>query len=282
MTRRRSPCARQGLFWTEGRPQREFDLKRLRPRYFATGQRFETITDGEKLSSLRIEKLRRNGLPWSRKLARVLSECSRAHPCQNPGCALCTRRFRRWFAGETLRLHAGEHRQSFVVTILLDVVPAQALPQVKLPLWTVALRKRLQRAKLKGALAIGGLEASYKHEDDTFVLHAHLLLINASDMHIDCLRARRQHEPVAESFLAQPVADPVKQLSYLLKIADYHRPGAQTGSRKPRAYPLPKAAFAAWMQWVSRHKLTDFVFLFGVRRHGNRVEHLAHEREARA
>jgi hypothetical protein len=65
--------------------------------------------------------------------------------------------------------------------------------------------------------------------------------------------------------------DPAEQISYLLKFTTYHRPFRQTGSKRPPAKPLNEREHAALVNWMAQYEFTDMMFLYGVRRKGDRL-----------
>jgi hypothetical protein len=153
----------------------------------------------------------------------------------------------------------------------MRVVPAAELPSSLLPGLKSQIRQRMRRAGMRDVVAIGGFEASYKQEDRTFVLHAHICVIGATNEQVGDLAEAFEQDSIPKAFEAQELRSQAKQLSYLLKLTDYHRPGQQSGPRKTRAYPLPSAAFAAWARWTARLSFEDLTFLLGTRKAGHRI-----------
>lgn len=257
-------------FWLTMEPDSRYDLAILRPASLRRGQRFETVADADEYTARHVGRLRELKQPWSRRVARVISRCEEVpgEQCGQTLCSQCGRGFRRWLSGEVLRVNDEDPRSKRVVTVLLASVRRRDLPDLAIKPFHDLLRKRLKRAGLTDVTVIGGLEAAWKASKRRFVLHAHLYLLGATDAMVGELRKVCRRSGFKKAIKDQSWRRPATQASYLFKINSIHRPGDQSGARKPRAYPLPDRAFVAWAAWLSTFRFEDLLFLSGARRRG--------------
>jgi hypothetical protein len=128
--------------------------------------------------------------------------------------------------------------------------------------------QRFRRAAPSAKFVLGGIEAEYRQGDDTFLVHAHLLVSRLPRDELKALRSAFADIDVARSVKKQALRDPAAQTSYLLKFMTLHRPGSQSGSRRPIAIPLSNHALKELTLWRARHGFLDFVFMIGLRRSG--------------
>ena len=126
--------------------------------------------------------------------------------------------------------------------------------------------QRIRRAAPSAHFVLGGIEADYRHGDDSFLLHAHLLVSRLPRDEVKALRAAFAEIGVTRAIKVQPLRDPVTQISYLLKFTTFHRPGSQNGSRRPSAIPLPSEALKQLTLWRAQHGFLDYIFMMGLRR----------------
>lgn len=186
----------------------------------------------------------------------IIKECRPASPCDTAACAFCGRALRRWFFPEVVgQVTPGN---ASIVTTILERVAAASLSNVDLGAIHRRLRSRIRRAGF--VFAVGGIEVEYRADVDAFDLHAHLVVEPANDATIDALR-KSSASAGPRAVKRQPLRDPTRQLSYLLKFMTVHRPGGS----KTRAVPLPRAAHRALMEWRAKYPSRRFVFLFGAR-----------------
>ncbi len=118
---------------------------------------------------------------------------------------------------------------------------------------------------------VGGTEARYRAIDSSWLVHGHLLVVDAPAGAIDALKRTFDSGPVKYPVVSQDLVDPVDQLSYLQKFTTYHRPGEQTSTTRPRAYPLPPRPLLELLRWMAGYRFDDFRFLYGARRRGEKI-----------
>jgi hypothetical protein len=132
-------------------------------------ERFESLADARRLSRSRQEKIR----AADPSLAQTLRECGRNRfVCSSPSCPRCARRFRVWFTAENLEAFQKlKSSGSRIITIHLATVPEGELARASIQKAHAALRQRLNRADLSGAIFIGGTEVAYDAKEHHWVLH---------------------------------------------------------------------------------------------------------------
>ena len=264
-------------FWRRDKPSKHRDIVFLRPRALAKGDRFETVGDAVAESRRSQRELQTTTAGF--EIGRILFECRDGYyQCGQTYCPRCARTFRRWFIGETLRIVNRFPGSSKIVTILLAASPD--IRTLRPADHRHLIRKRLNRAGLKDACAIGGFEMIYRAREKAWVLHINLLVVRGSDSSIKILKAGFGSSLLHRPWQSVPLKDPAKQLSYLLKFSTYHRPFRQTGPTPSRAKPLNPREHLALVDWMSQHRFTDMMFLYGVRREGSRLRTRAKESSA--
>ena len=187
------------------------------------------------------------------------------YPCRRPFCPQCARSFRMWCLDEFTSLVKGFQRNSNIVTVILQKVPRSALRSIKLRAVKARLRTICVRSALRSSTVCGGIEVSYDWQQDIFILHAHLMVIDATSHQLSSLRPLFRKSSGARSVKVQPLRHPQAQISYLLKFNTFHRPGSQFGSHRARAVPLPLPALEALVAWWAQYEVSDFVFLYRAR-----------------
>ena len=204
-------------------------------------------------------------LPRLPSVGRALLKCDGAsHRCPLPICAVCARAYRQ---GPIAQLHAlakayvGPHE---VATIYLSLIRLGCLAAVDVPRAREMLRKRLDRAGLKGSIVVGGIEASWQENWLRWLLHVHVLAIGVDVSAWEQLEAALQDSGTAKPVDHVPLRDPAEQLSYCIKFVTYHQPGR-------RLVPLPPDRLVELAAWCSRHRFEDFLFAYGARRRGGRL-----------
>jgi hypothetical protein len=202
-------------------------------------------------------------------LAGRISRCTTAEPCGEILCSVCARRYRAWLTSELLHL-AAQPLPAFIATVLLQAVDAAELSDVELSTLHGRLRKKLIRADVSAA--IGGTEASYDAQADTWTIHLHLLVFDAFESGRAKLRRAFNDSTLDRPVVCQPLRDRPAQLSYLQKFHTYHRPGS-SGSGRGRPYPLKPEQIDQLAQWTRRLRFEDFLFVLGLRRRGSRFDH---------
>lgn len=254
-------------FWCRHTPAADRDVVHLCPATSSKALRFETITDAGEISEMREQRLRMN----NPAVAQVLQDCrSGRYTCAHPYCPICAREYRRWLVGQLLEAKVRAPKRARIVTVFLGRASLGKLSTISIRSAHAALRQRLHRNALQGTMVAGGTEVSYHAQDGTWLIHVHLLVLGARAEEIEALRtvaARGANRPVK----VQPVKNTPKQLSYLQKFNTFHRPGEQRGARRPRAFPLPDAAYFELVRWFATHRFEDFLFLYGAHRRGSRI-----------
>ena len=133
------------------------------------------------------------------------------------------------------------------------------------------LRKRLDRAGLSNVPCIGGFEIIYRDRAKQWVLHVNLLILGGTTIALERFEAAFSSSELFRPCQIDPLKDLAKQISYLLKFTTYHRPLRQTGAKKSPARPLNAREHVALVNWMARYSFSDMMFLYGVRRKGDRL-----------
>jgi hypothetical protein len=120
-------------------------------------------------------------------------------------------------------------------------------------------------------MVIGGFEVVWRSSDRKWVLHANLLILDARKSAI-----ARFEDSFSSSTFVRPtktvlLKDLPEQLSYLLKFTTYHRPFRQAGPKPSPAKPLNAKEHVALVNWMFQYRFADMLFLYGVRRRGDRL-----------
>jgi hypothetical protein len=253
---------RQAPFWNREAPPRRRDLKYLRPSPLPKGKRFETKAD------VLEEGHRSEQVLGKCEQSRTLAECSaNTIDCCKPYCPKCARAFRRWFAGELLRITEVDQRPMHIMTVLLKSSERDDICQLDPKAFRHLLRKRIQRSPLAGACIVGGFEVVYRARDSKWILHINLLVIGPKPAALNEFQ-KQFKSSFSRPILVAQLKDPAEQLSYVLKFTTYHRPFEQTGPRKASARPLNRSEHSALVRWMHQRRFQDFLFLFNAVRRG--------------
>jgi hypothetical protein len=236
-----------------------------RAEFEAIRSQIESVDDASRYRARNLQILEKR----DEQLADEIFRCTDDDPCAKVLCARCARRYRLWLASELLHV-ANVGPQAFVATILLETVHAPALKRVDLDALHERARKRIVRADVSAA--IGGTEASYDAQADTWTIHLHLLVFDSFESGRAKLRRAFNDSTLDRPVVCQPLRDRPAQLSYLQKFHTYHRPGS-SGSRRGRPYPLKPEQIDQLAQWTRRLRFEDFLFVLGLRRRGSRFDH---------
>jgi hypothetical protein len=255
-------------FWRRRIPPKKRDITLLRPLSLDKGKRFETEEDAN------AESLRSEGLLKSTNRASLpkqyLCECRAGHyHCEKTYCPICARDFRRWFIGESLRIVDQCRRTGRVMTFLL--AKSRNIEDLDPNEHRHLLRKRLDRAGLASAYCIGGFEIIYRARDKHWVLHLNLLVLGGVKSALNMFEASFSSSKLFRPCQSVPLKNPAEQISYLLKFTTYQRPFRQTGSKKSPARPLNAREHAALVTWMAQYRFVDMMFLYGLRRKGDRL-----------
>lgn len=158
-----------------------------------------------------------------------------------------------------------------IITILVGLIAPGDLHTIDRKRLFDWLRKRLDKAGFSGSLVAGGLEVVWQPKLNGWVVHFHLLSLGARKKQRDALKASFASSDLKRPFVCQKLRDPEWQISYLLKLSTYFRPFDQTGKRKGRAVPLKPPQMLESLSWYANFKPSDFLFLYGLRRRGDRI-----------
>jgi len=167
-----------------------------------------------------------------------------------------------------------------VLTVALDVVSTAELPSCDIRTLKRRAAQRIRRAAPSAQLVLGGIEAEFRHQENVFLVHAHLLISRLPDEEMKALRSAFSDINVTHPVKLQELRDATRQISYLLKFVTYHRPVPQKGSRRSSAIPLPTHAFAQLALWRARYEFFDLVFMKGIRRKGGDLVRIEQEKGA--
>jgi hypothetical protein len=256
--------------WRTVRIPKSRDIRRLAPPSLPRNKRFETVGDikGRKEKLIKILEGREPDI------ADALQQCAPfASRCLTPGCPECSRLYRGYLFSETVRINelplAGPRE---IVTVYLATIPAGSLSRVSVKAEHRKFQKRLERLGFRGSLLIGGTEVAYKAAERTWVLHLHILAIGVDPAAWERLRKSMGNTGRAIPLKRDPLRDATRQLGYLQKWLTLHRPGRRFGQTPATASPLKDREVAELFRWWANHRLEDFMFLFGARRRGARIE----------
>jgi hypothetical protein len=252
-------------FWRRRLPLPQHDITKLRPPELGKGNRFETIDDA-RIESERSELLLKQARGGGRQLAKGLQDCREDHQrCDQTHCPLCARVFRRWFIGELLRLAATAPKAVTTLTVLLKKAPHDRINKLDPGDFRGMLRKRLLRAGLADAIAIGAFENVYRAQEGKWVLHVNLMIIDGQNTAIGAFKESFTKSDIERPVMEVALKDPAKQLSYLPKFTTYHRPYERSGAGKGSARPLNPPEHLALVEWMAKRSFKDFMFLFHAR-----------------
>lgn len=243
---------------------------RLDPPLQAPEWRIETLAEAEQRNEKRIDQLLANG---AQGIARAIARCDATDGkgCGQPACAICSRIYRDAVIPRLSGLAASLGPGCMVSTLYLEHHPPGQLEQANPRRIKDSLRKLLDRSGLNGAVLAGGIEAAWQARHQRWLVHAHLLMHGVDENGWAQLENAYSGSDVDDPVARDPLNDEDRQISYLVKFVTYHRPGKRRGNRPPRAYPLPAMRLAELASWWSRHRLEEFLFLYGARRRGSRI-----------
>lgn len=257
----------QTTFWRRRNPPKALDIALLRPPTLKKG-RFETLEDAHS-ESLRSGKVL--AVAGDRLLSETLDDCrSGAYVCEKPFCPICARSFRRWFVAEMLgHLRTGDH--GHVATVLLEAVKPGDLAQSTFDKHRALLRKRLRQSVSADVVVIGCFEVVYKARAKCWMLHINLLMIGSSKAERKLFKSKWAASVLPRPIKKLRVKDPAKQVSYVPKFTTYHRPGRQSGPKRPPPKPLNTKDHAELVRWMAQWHFEDFMFLHNCRRNGTEI-----------
>jgi hypothetical protein len=192
----------------------------------------------------------------------ALSRCHLDGRCGCIPCPVCGRLYRIWLISQVLALMR-KGVPSKNVVLLLKEADADALPTVDISKTLDRLRKELVRLGFEAV--IGNLEAAYKPEKNTWVVHVHLVIFGNLDQQVKALRVAHK-DGMPNAVRVYPIRKAVRQTSYQFKFGTYYRAG-----RKGRAFPMKKRQLEQLFDWTSGATFTAFLLLIGFQRRGSIV-----------
>jgi hypothetical protein len=253
------------------RPLRQFDPAALLPRELPRNQRFETKADARTAWSTNRERI--IGDQFFCQAISAIDECvAGAGCCDLPLCPRCGRRYRRWLSSRILLRIARSSRAS-MLTIYGGVFPRGTLSEADIRAFHGRIRKRIGRAGFSRTVLIGGTEVSWRADLYGWLLHMHLVVLDAPVGAINRLRKTcRSDVPGSPAIREDAIRHPATIATYVQKFLPIHHPGQRAGGRRPAAKPLPNSEAREFAHFLLRHEFQNFLFLFGCRRRGSRIE----------
>jgi hypothetical protein len=246
-------------FWTRHGNSTPAEAKEVR-------KQIESKSEASKYRELNLRALRGR----HDRLVETISRCTADDPCAQILCSQCARRYRLWLSSEVTHL-ATHGPTAFTTTILLKAVPGSALSTIVPGVFNAWVRKRLTRADVPAA--IGGMEASYRAEEDRWIVHLHLLVFDDEEQGPRRLRAAFHDADLDRPVVCKRLCNFVAQISYLQKFQTYHRPGQPGFGGRGRAYPMKPDQIDQLARWTKNSRFEDFLFVLGLRRRGSRFDH---------
>ncbi len=223
----------------------------------------ESVADAEAQNRDRADQL----VDLVPETAIALEASEASAPCGLIICALSSRRFRfsriRQFVRTAKRFPAGREAAT------IHLATADALETLDLKKAVGRFRTRLKRCGFAGSLLIGGIEVAWLSRDRKWILHVHVMAVGVSaeawarleDKLADCGRS----DPVDH----EELVNPERWLSYALKFVTYYK--LRRGGRESKV-SLPPDRLAELASWWAHYQHDDFVFLFGARRRGRKID----------
>jgi hypothetical protein len=245
---------------------------------------FETpaAADRERLS--RIAALRRSPDPRAVVVAHRLANCERGARCLSPACSFCGGRTRIWLCGEIAKLlavqrQAGRADIKLVTLVHEDwMIPPFDIMRFCPEALVDRVRHQFLRAGTTGATVIGAVHGEFDRVGHFWQPHLHLITKGISGKALTLIRQRhyRRTARIYRPMVVQPLRNPVRQVSYLLKsywpmkvrYVDARGRKSSTFQRIPEPY------HSAYLVMLDQFNLLDLILLIGVRRYGNILQRL--------
>ena len=262
-------------------PPPERDIRRLLISVDANGG-FESYAaaDGERVK--RAARLARSSLPGAFSLAVRLSSCAHGARCLSPACPVCAGRVRIWFYGETAKVLGVQHptlwAQLKLITLVNEgwIVPRSEIQCFSPKILVDRARHQFLRAGATGAIVIGAVHGEFDQTGQYWQPHLHLIAKGMSRASMRLLRQRhyRRSPRVYRPMVVQPLKNPEKQISYLLK--SYWpmkvRYIDEEGCKRSTLQRIPEPFQSKYLMMLDQFNLLDLVFLVGVRRYGHALQ----------
>jgi len=130
----------------------------------------------------------------------------------------------------------GQHEAA---TIFLEAFPVGTLATADVKRAHNRLRKLLERNGFKGSHLIGQTEVNWDSTDKVWELHFHVLAIGVAPAAWKRLRKALRGMGPKYPVKVQPLRNPERQISYVVKFPTYFRPKSRSGGARSPAVPLP-------------------------------------------
>jgi len=253
---------------------REIAKPRNRPRPEAVAEpsldddpQLETIAESEQRNQQRSDDLV-DRLP---EIAIALEASNTAALCGLIICALSSRRFRRAFMRKLYRLHKTHPGRQEYATIYLDSIPEGSLATTDIRTAVARFRQRLNRSGFKGSILAGGIEVAWLYRSREWLLHVHVLTIGVPEAAWNALELKLADSGRSDPLRRGPLTHPKTRISYALKFVTYYKTGRRGPDGRDEKKPLWRDQLVELADFWSRYQHDDFVFLYGVPRHGDRI-----------
>lgn len=225
-----------------------------------------SLDHAKKENKARVKSLRKVGKKKATKLADKLDNCRSKARCGSPACAVCSWFSRRHHVRQMRRVFK-KSKEEFHVTIvpIRSYFKPRALRKINTKLLINTLRKRIQRAEIKGAIIVGGIEAEYKFKKKRMCLHWHLIFGNCTIEEIEKLRRHYSNKREMKNSLIK-FGDENRVYQYGVKNSTF---GKDPFTRKPKR-PIPQI-HAEHLYFLDRHSFRELMIMRGVRFNGDKL-----------
>jgi hypothetical protein len=182
-----------------------------------------------------------------------------------------------WFYGETARLLDVQHPAVWVqlklITLVHEdwIVPKSEILRFSPKTLVDRVRHQFLRAGVTGAIVVGAVHGEFDQQGQFWQPHLHLIAKGMSRESMRRLRQKhyRRSAGIYRSMVVQPLRNPVRQISYLLK--SYWPMKARyvgTDGRKHSTFQrIPEPHHSAYLVMLDEFNLLALVLLVGVRRY---------------
>jgi hypothetical protein len=238
----------------------------------------ESIEDALKWRRLNRKKLKHDS-KRQRRTARILRKCRRPCRCQTEACRVCMREFRIWWLGEAIKIIAQRAhwtRCSIIMKGLL--VPYGQLASFDLDAAVKRIRKRLERAEIRGRIVLGALDVSLNLEDSVIAgwqFHCYLIVEGENDAALQgaIKDAFAPEQTALAPYDFMEISNPLDVVTYAYKALFERRSGYKDsqGNHRTKHQPLKGADVRELLPFLAKHKVGARLILCGVRRNGQRL-----------
>ncbi|HET6328370.1 MAG TPA: hypothetical protein VFG04_27050 [Planctomycetaceae bacterium] len=206
-----------------------------RPTTFAGRPQLETLAQAEAQNLRRVDAL----TDRAPEIAATLERCNPDAFCCLVICAVCSRRYRLRIIRQLLAIAKSRPGQHEAATIFLEAFPVGTLATADVKRAHNRLRKLLERNGFKGSHLIGQTEVNWDSTDKVWELHFHVLAIGVAPAAWKRLRKALRGMGPKYPVKVQPLRNPERQISYVVKFPTYFRPKSRSGGARSPAVPLP-------------------------------------------